>query len=95
MCLCTDKRFLKNYQKKEVIIKLKGYKLSNEPQGKEAAKMADCNCKANSSIHCTVSQCAHHCGGENYCTLDRIDVGTHEANPTMVECVDCNSFRRK
>ena len=57
--------------------------------------MADCTCKANSIIHCTVTLCAHHSGGENYCTLDRIDVGTHEANPTMVECTDCNSFRRK
>lgn len=49
----------------------------------------------NPSIHCTVSQCAHHCMSENYCTLESINVGTHETNPTMVECTDCNSFRRK
>ncbi len=55
--------------------------------------MADCKC--NSSIHCTVAQCAHHGGKENYCTLDQVNIGTHETNPTMVECVDCNSFRRK
>ena len=51
--------------------------------------------KKNPSIHCTVSQCAHHCMNENYCSLESINVGTHETNPTMTQCVDCNSFRRK
>ncbi len=51
------------------------------------------NSKANHCIACTVKQCAHHCGQENYCSLDRIQVGTHEANPTMDQCTDCQSFR--
>lgn len=51
--------------------------------------------KANKSIGCTVQQCAHHCGSENYCSLDSIKVGTHESNPTVVECTDCESFRVK
>ena len=46
-------------------------------------------CKANKSIGCTVQQCVHHCGNENYCTLNSIQVGTHEAHPTVVECTDC------
>ena len=54
-----------------------------------------CSCNANRSIECTVSQCAHHCGTENYCSLNKILVGTHEANPTMDQCTDCMSFERK
>lgn len=54
----------------------------------------DCN-KANHSIKCTVDQCQYHCGTENYCTLNTVDIGTHEANPTKTECVDCESFKCK
>lgn len=53
------------------------------------------NCHANKSIECTVQQCAYHCAGENYCSLDKILVGTHEQNPTMDQCTDCKSFRKK
>lgn len=53
------------------------------------------NHKANKSIGCSVTQCAYHCSGENYCSLEKINVGTHESNPTMVECTDCNSFKPK
>ena len=31
----------------------------------------------------------------NYCSLERILVGTHEANPTMDQCTDCKSFQMK
>ena len=55
----------------------------------------DMDCKANKHIECTVQQCANHCGDANYCALDRILVGTHEGNPTMDQCTDCKSFRRK
>ena len=44
---------------------------------------------------CTVQSCAYHCDNENYCSLDRILVGTHEANPTQDQCTDCKSFRKK
>ena len=53
------------------------------------------DCKANKSIECTVKQCANHCSDSNYCALDRILVGTHEGNPTMDQCTDCKSFRKK
>jgi len=56
--------------------------------------MACCN-KANNSIECTVTECKHHCGDANYCSLNSIKVGTHEANPTMPECTDCQSFMKK
>lgn len=53
------------------------------------------NCtNENKSIRCSVEQCRHHCT-TNYCTLDTVSIGTHEANPTMPECVDCNSFEKK
>ncbi|CAB1248564.1 conserved protein of unknown function [Ruminococcaceae bacterium BL-6] len=51
--------------------------------------------RANRSIGCTVHQCQYHCGSESYCTLDKINVGTHEQNPTMTQCTDCESFRAK
>lgn len=54
----------------------------------------DCS-NANRAIGCTVQQCEHHCGSENYCTLDRINVGTHEQNPTVCQCTDCESFKLK
>ena len=49
------------------------------------------NCKPNHCIACTVTNCANHCQGENYCALDMITVGTHEANPTQQQCTDCQS----
>ena len=63
-----------------------------DPKSKEEMCM---NCHANKSIECTVAQCAHHCQNENYCSLDRIMVGTHEVNPTMDQCTDCKSFKKK
>ncbi len=53
------------------------------------------DCQANHSIGCTVDQCKHHCSTEPYCSLSKITVGTHETNPTMVECTDCQSFEKK
>ena len=53
------------------------------------------NCHANKCIECTVTQCKHHCTSENYCSLDKIQVGTHEKQPTVPSCTDCNSFAPK
>ena len=61
-------------------------------QKKEVKAM---NCNANKSIECTVKQCAYHCDEANFCSLDRILVGTHEGNPTMEQCTDCMSFKKK
>lgn len=49
----------------------------------------------NKSIHCTVEQCKYRCEGDSYCTLNQVKIGTHEANPKVPECVDCNSFEAK
>ncbi|MDO4485223.1 MAG: DUF1540 domain-containing protein [Bacillota bacterium] len=49
----------------------------------------------NRSIKCTVDKCQHHAGTSDYCSLDCITVGSHEANPTMDQCTDCLSFERK
>ncbi len=46
----------------------------------------------NAHIQCTVQQCKHNNTGCNLCSLDVIRIGTHEPNPTMCECTDCNSF---
>ena len=53
------------------------------------------NHNANKCIECTVQSCAYHCDNENYCSLDRILVGTHEAHPTQDQCTDCKSFRKR
>ena len=53
------------------------------------------NCKANHCIECSVYNCVNHCEQEEYCSLDRIRVGTHEADPTMDQCTDCQSFQMK
>ena len=49
----------------------------------------------NQSIKCTVQQCKYHANTQNYCTLNDITVGTHEANPTQKKCTDCESFERR
>ena len=50
------------------------------------------NKKANHCIKCTVTSCANHAKEENYCVLDTVKIGTHECNPTVSQCVDCESF---
>ena len=67
---------------------------------KEVFFMKDSSCcssstYANKCIECTVTQCKHHTQGQNYCSLDKIQVGTHEKNPTVPSCTDCNSFAPK
>lgn len=53
------------------------------------------NCSGeNKCIACTVSQCAYHSKTGDYCSLNKIQIGTHEANPTEVQCTDCQSFKR-
>ena len=53
------------------------------------------NCTPNKAIKCTVTNCANHCQSEAYCGLSSIQVGTHEASPSMDQCTDCKSFRQK
>jgi len=53
------------------------------------------NAKKNENIRCTVKQCQHNLVTEDYCSLDCISVGTHEANPTEAQCTDCNSFCKR
>lgn len=51
--------------------------------------------RPNPSIKCTVEKCKHHCNGENYCGLDTVDIATHERDPKVCQCVDCESFVAK
>ena len=55
----------------------------------------DSHCSANPSIECSVKQCRHHCGSKNFCSLEHVQIGTHESDPSVKECVDCLSFTRK
>lgn len=47
--------------------------------------------KANHCIACSVAQCANN-SQNGYCVLDKIQIGTHETNPTVIQCTDCESF---
>ena len=49
----------------------------------------------NHCIRCSVKDCKYHGGDENYCSLDSIQVASHEKNPTDERCVDCRSFECK
>ena len=53
------------------------------------------HCKANESIRCSDVQSKNHCDTKDYCALESITVGTHEANPTVCQCTDCESFQPK
>lgn len=58
--------------------------------------MMNCDCnKANKSIECSVTQCRHHCDTQPFCSLEKIVIATHEANPTVEQCTDCMSFEVK
>ncbi len=55
--------------------------------------MSNCSCGTpNKHIECSVSSCKNHCNEENYCSLEKVVIGTHESNPTMNQCTDCESF---
>lgn len=49
----------------------------------------------NTAISCCVASCQNHCGSQDYCSLEKIRVGTHESHPTMDQCTDCQSFIKK
>ena len=50
--------------------------------------MSFANEKANHAIECHVTQCNNHCGCEDYCTLDKVCIGTvsytHLTLPTIL-----------
>ncbi|WP_313563169.1 DUF1540 domain-containing protein [Ruminiclostridium cellobioparum] len=48
----------------------------------------------NHNIECSIYTCANHSKNDGYCALNKIKVGTHEDNPTEIECTDCQSFER-
>lgn len=63
------------------------------PSGSLRSGQSAKNNTPNMAIGCTVSQCQYHCNQQDYCSLQNISVGTHEQNPKVCECVDCESFK--
>ncbi len=49
----------------------------------------------NRSIECSIYNCANHSKNDNFCALNKIQVGTHESEPKEIECTDCQSYERK
>ena len=43
--------------------------------------MSFANEKANHAIECHVTQYNNHCGCADYCSLDKVCIGTHECVP--------------
>jgi hypothetical protein len=48
----------------------------------------------NPGVNCSVHQCKYN-EANQYCTLNVIKIGTHEQNPTVDECTDCQSFEMR
>lgn len=46
----------------------------------------------NKSIQCTVEECRYHCSDCDYCSLDKILVGSHEKFGLGEYHTDCKSF---
>lgn len=46
----------------------------------------------NTSIKCSVSNCAYHCSGKNFCSLNEIKVGCCDTNATSCASTECASF---
>lgn len=44
------------------------------------------NQEKNDSIQCSIHNCVHHAENVDYCTLDRIHVGTHESEHGFYGC---------
>ena len=66
----------------------------NEIMMKDSNTTGECN-TPNTSVRCTVCNCANHCQNQDYCGLNTVQIGTHEDNPTEKQCVDCDSFKLK
>ena len=50
------------------------------------------NSKANNSIKCSVSSCAHHNSAQSACNLSSIQVGCCGCTPTKADGTECSSF---
>ena len=50
------------------------------------------NTYANQCIACTVKNCKNHHQSRDYCSLDKITVGTHESDPTVPAWAKAASF---
>ncbi len=49
----------------------------------------------NLCIKCTVDSCANHSKNENYCALEKVEIGKQLDYPTELTCTMCNSFEPK
>lgn len=49
----------------------------------------------NPNICCNVTQCKHHCGEKQYCSLDGITVSKQNASAQTKRETVCNSFERR
>lgn len=51
--------------------------------------------QTNQSIGCSVTECRHHASGDNYCTLNKINVGKCDADTCTCADTECASFETK
>lgn len=50
------------------------------------------NQNVNHSIKCSVNNCSHHAGSQDYCTLNEIKVGCCKSQATTCDGTECASF---
>lgn len=48
--------------------------------------------KANNNIACNVTECKHHAGAEDYCSLNQIKVVKNSTKCTSEKETDCHNF---
>ena len=49
----------------------------------------------NKCIKCTVDSCKNHSKEQNYCALEKVEIGKQLDYPTELTCTMCNSFEPK
>ncbi|MBQ7015381.1 MAG: DUF1540 domain-containing protein [Firmicutes bacterium] len=53
------------------------------------------NDTSNRAIGCTVTECKHHCQDDQYCTLQKIQVGKCKSCANTADNTECASFEKK
>lgn len=53
------------------------------------------NDTTNRAIGCTVTECKHHCKDDQYCSLQKIQVGKCESCAHTADNTECASFEKK
>jgi len=68
---------------------------ANNSRLRDVIAKAKANNMPNDTIDRNIKKAEGDANAANYCCLDCITVGTHECNPSVDQCTDCMSFKKK